>query len=158
MAAETFRLERSIIIAAPAETIFPHIDDFHAWAAWSPFEKMDAQLSKTFSGPSHGLGAGYAWTGKKSGAGSMEIIQSVRPSKVVIKLDFTKPMTAHNTAEFTLEPQGAATKVTWAMTGPVTLMAKVMGLIMSMDKMVGPQFEEGLASLKELSEKALAAS
>jgi uncharacterized protein YndB with AHSA1/START domain len=154
LSADTFRVERSIVIDAPAAEIFPHIDDFHAWEAWSPYEKMDANLAKTYSGPASGNGAAYAWVGKKAGSGSMEILQSTPPSKVVIKLDFTKPFVAHNTAEFTLEPQGVGTKVTWAMHGPNTLMSKVMGLFFSMDKMVGPQFDEGLASLKRLTEKA----
>jgi carbon monoxide dehydrogenase subunit G len=152
--ADTFRVERSILIDAPADAIFPQINDFHAWADWSPYEKMDAHLDKTFTGPAKGKGATYAWVGKKAGSGSMEILQSDPSSKVVIKLEFTKPFTAHNTAEFTLEPQGKATKVTWAMHGPNTLMSKVMGLFFSMDKLVGPQFEEGLASLKRLAERA----
>jgi hypothetical protein len=152
--ADTFRVERSIVIDAPAAEIFPHIDDFHAWADWSPYEKMDANLAKTFTGPRAGKGAGYAWVGKKAGSGSMEITGSTPSSKIVIKLEFTKPFVAHNTAEFALEPQGQATKVTWTMHGPNTLMSKVMGLFFSMDKLVGPQFDEGLASLKALSEKA----
>src|SRR5437879_6101460 len=113
--ADTFRVERSIVIEAPPQDIFPLIDDFRRWEAWSPYEKMDANLAKTFSGPTHGVGAAYAWVGRKAGSGSMEITQSTLSSKVVIKLEFTKPMTAHNTAEFTLEPQGKGTKVTWAM-------------------------------------------
>jgi len=152
--ADTFRVERSTVIDAPAAAIFPHIDDFHAWAGWSPYEKMDANLAKTFSGPANGVGAAYAWVGKKAGSGRMEIVQSQAPSKIVIKLDFTKPMTAHNTAEFTLEPQGKGTKVTWAMHGPNTFMSKVMGLFFTMDKLVGPQFDEGLANLKALAERS----
>jgi hypothetical protein len=155
--ADTFRVERSTVIDAPPDAIFPHIDDFHAWAAWSPYEKMDANLGKTFSGPARGTGAAYAWVGRKAGSGRMEITSSSPPSKVVIKLEFTKPFTAHNTAEFTLEPQGSGTKVTWAMHGPNTLMSKVMGLFFSMDRLVGPQFEEGLASLKALTARATAA-
>jgi len=151
--ADTFRIERSMMMDAPAAAIFSHIDDFRAWADWSPYEKMGLNLAKTFSGPMRGVGAAYAWVGKKSGSGRMEIVQSQAPSKVVIKLDFAKPMTAHNTAEFTLEPQGGGTKVTWAMHGPNTLMSKVMGLFVSMDKLVGPQFDEGLAKLKALSER-----
>lgn len=151
--ADTFRVERSIVIDAPAQAIFPQIDDFRAWADWSPYEKMDANLAKTYSGPARGKGAAYAWVGRKAGSGRMEIVQSDAPSKIVIQLDFSKPMTAHNTAEFTLEPQGAATKVTWAMHGPNTLMSKVMGLFVTMDKLVGPQFDEGLASLKSLVEQ-----
>jgi len=154
--ADTFRVERSTLIDAPAAAIFAHIDDFRAWAEWSPYEKMDANLAKTFSGPTSGLGSAYAWVGKKSGSGRMEIVQSQAPSKVVIKLDFSKPMTAHNTAEFTLEPQGERTKVTWVMHGPNTFMSKVMGLFFSMDKLVGPQFDEGLANLKALAERSSA--
>lgn len=152
--ADTFRIERSILIDATPAAIFPHVDDFHAWEAWSPYEKMDAHLDKTFSGPANGKGSAYAWVGKKAGSGSMEITSSIPPAKIVIRLDFTKPFTAHNTAEFTFEPKGQATKVTWAMHGPNTLMSKVMGLFFSMDKLVGPQFEDGLASLKRLSETA----
>jgi len=154
--ANTFRVERSVLIEAPPAAIFPYIDDFRAWADWSPYEKMDPDLAKTYSGSQRGQGAAYAWVGRKAGSGSMEIVRSDPPSKVVIKLDFTKPMTAHNTAEFTLEPQGSGTKVTWAMFGPNTLLSKVMGLFMSMDRLVGPQFEEGLANLKRLAERALA--
>jgi uncharacterized protein YndB with AHSA1/START domain len=151
--ADTFRLERSIIVDAPPAAIFRHIEDFRAWADWSPYEKMDPNLAKTYSGPARGVGAAYAWVGKKAGSGRMEIVQSSPPWKVVIKLDFSRPMTAHNTAEFTFEPQGAGTKVTWAMSGPNTLMSKVMGLFFTMDKLVGPQFEEGLANLKRLAER-----
>lgn len=150
---DTFHVERSIVIDAPAQAIFPHIDDFRAWAAWSPYEKLDANLGRTYSGPARGKGAAYAWVGKKAGSGRMEIVRSEAPSKIVIQLDFSKPMTAHNTAEFTLEPQGSGTKVTWAMFGPNTLMSKVMGLFFSMDKLVGPQFDQGLASLKRLAEQ-----
>jgi hypothetical protein len=150
---DTFRVERSIVIDAPAQAIFPQIDDFRAWVDWSPYEKMDANLAKTYSGPARGKGAAYAWVGRKAGSGRMEIVRSDAPSKIVIQLDFSKPMTAHNTAEFTLEPQGGGTKVTWAMHGPNTLMSKVMGLFFTMDKLVGPQFDEGLASLKRLAEQ-----
>ena len=104
---DTFRIERSTMIAGPPQAIFPHINDFHAWEAWSPYEKMDAELGKTYSGPASGAGAAYAWVGRKAGSGRMEITRSETPSKIVIQLDFSKPMTAHNTAEFTLEPAGA---------------------------------------------------
>lgn len=151
--ADTFHVARSTTIDAPPQAIFPHIDDFHAWEAWSPYEKMDANLAKTYSGAPRGRGAAYAWVGKKAGSGRMEILQSDAPSKIVIQLHFTKPMTAHNTAEFTLEPRGSGTEVTWAMHGPNTFMSKIMGLFFSMDKLVGPQFEEGLANLKRLAEE-----
>ena len=161
--ADTFRIERSTTIAAAPEAIFPRINDFHAWEAWSPYETMDADLGKTYSGPASGQGAAYAWVGRKAGSGRMEIVRSEAPSsespsKIVIQLDFSKPMTVHNTAEFTFEPAGAGTRVTWAMHGPNTLMSKVMGLFFSMDKLVGPQFEEGLANLKRVAEAQVAAA
>lgn len=150
--ADTFRVERSTTIAAPPEAIFPHINDFRAWAAWSPYERMDPGLAKTYSGAPSGKGAVYEWVGKKSGSGRMEIVSSEAPAKIIIQLDFTKPMQAHNTAEFILEPQGAGTRLTWAMHGPATTFSKVMGLFFSMDKLVGREFEKGLANLKAMAE------
>ena len=154
MANDTFRVARSIHIDAPAAEIFPHIDDFHAWVGWSPFEKMDAVMQKTYSGAARGVGAQYAWVGKKAGAGSMEILKSDLPSRVLIDLKFTKPFKANNMAEFTIEPDGAGSKVTWIMTGPTTLVSKIMHAIFPMDKMVGPMFDDGLKALRGLSEKA----
>jgi hypothetical protein len=154
MANDSFRVARSIHIAAPAAEIFPHIDDFHAWAAWSPFEKMDADLQKTYSGPARGVGAQYAWMGKKAGSGSMEVLTADAPSHVVIDLKFTKPMKANNTAEFTIEPDGAGSKVTWAMTGPTTFVTRLMHAVFPMEKMVGPMFDDGLKALRGLTEKA----
>ena len=156
MANDTFRVARSIHIDAPAAEIFPRIDDFRAWAAWSPFEKMDAPgaMQKTYSGPARGVGAQYAWAGKKAGSGSMEVVTADAPSWVVIDLKFTKPMKANNTAEFTIEPDGIGSKVTWAMTGPTTFVTRLMHAVFPMDKMVGPMFEDGLKALKGLTEKA----
>jgi uncharacterized protein YndB with AHSA1/START domain len=149
----TFRLERSIAIAAPPEKVFPLIADFHEWTKWSPFEKMDSDLKRGYDGPGSGVGAVYTWEGKKSGAGRMEILDAPAPSLVRIKLDFSRPMTAHNTAEFTIAPQGASgSTVTWAMFGPQPFIAKAMSAVMSMEKMVGPQFEEGLANMKKAAE------
>ena len=153
-ASNTFRVERSTIIDAPPQAAFAAVNDFHRWVAWSPYEKLDPVLEKTYSGAAEGKGAVYAWVGKKAGSGRMEILSSEAPSRIVIQLDFSKPFVAHNTAEFTFEKQGAKTKVTWAMHGPLTFMSKVMGVFFSMDKLVGPQFEEGLASLKALAEGA----
>src|SRR5262249_50032863 len=99
-----------------------------------------------------GLGAVYAWEGKKAGSGRMEILTAEAGRRIVIKLDFIKPFAAHNTAEFTFTPDGQGTKVTWAMTGPVTLMSKLMGLFFSTEKFLGPQFEEGLANMKREAE------
>jgi Polyketide cyclase / dehydrase and lipid transport len=151
--AETFRIARSTTIAAPPELIAPHIQDFRAWEKWSPYEKLDPQMKKTFSGAERGVGASYAWEGNsKAGAGSMTIT-SATPQKVALALKFTKPMRSENTAEFSFEPDGAGTRVTWTMTGPKSLMMKVMGIFMNMDKMIGQAFDEGLGTLKELVEK-----
>ncbi|MGE3977346.1 MAG: SRPBCC family protein [Nitrospira sp.] len=149
----TFRLQRSAIINAPSEKIFPFITDFHQWMAWSPWEKLDPELKRSFSGASQGKGAQYQWEGNSNvGTGGMEILEAV-PSMIKLKLDFLKPFEAHNFAEFTLEPRGEATNVTWAMYGPQPFMAKVMSLFMDCEKMVGPQFETGLSNLKTIVEK-----
>ena len=150
---DAFRVERSTLIMAPPEAIYPFIADFHRWTAWSPWEHRDPALRRTYSGPEQGLGSIYEWQGNKNvGEGRMEIIEATTPSKIRIKLDFLKPFEAHNTAEFTLSPEGGATALNWAMYGSSPFMAKVMGLFMSMDKMVGKDFEAGLASLKKAAE------
>lgn len=149
----TFRLQRSAIINAPSEKIFPFITDLHQWMAWSPWEKLDPQLRRSYGGASQGTGARYDWEGNsKVGTGSMEIMEAA-PLRITLKLDFIKPFEAHNVAEFTLEPRDGATNVTWAMYGPQPFMAKVMGLFMNCEKMVGPQFETGLSNLKTIVEK-----
>jgi uncharacterized protein YndB with AHSA1/START domain len=149
-----FRVQRTTRIKAPPEKIFPLIDDFHAWVAWSPYEKIDPALQRSYSGAESGKGAVYEWQGNnKVGKGRMEITQSSPPTKIVIALHFMKPFEAHNTAEFTMVPEGDATTVTWAMNGSSPFMVKVMGIFMSMDSLVGKQFEEGLANLKAVAEK-----
>lgn len=151
---DTFRVQRSAHIKAAPETVFAHIDTLSYWAAWSPWEKMDPAMKKTASGPPNGKGAAVAWDGNNDvGTGRMEITESVPPSKVVFKLDFLKPFEAHNHAEFTLERIGDATHVTWAMVGPQSYMMKVTGIFIDCDKMVGKDFETGLANLKALAEK-----
>jgi hypothetical protein len=151
--ADTFRIARSTTIAAPPERIAPHIHDFHAWEKWSPYEKLDPQMKKLFSGAERGVGASYSWEGNsKAGAGSMTITTAT-PERTAIALNFSKPMRSENTAEFTLEPDGAGTRVTWSMVGPKNLMMKVMGIFMNMDKMIGKAFDEGLGNLKKLVEK-----
>jgi uncharacterized protein YndB with AHSA1/START domain len=150
----TFRLQRSTTINAPADKVFPFINDFRHWPLWSPWERMDPDMKRTHSGASHGKGAVYEWDGNKNvGTGRSEIVETVAPSKVIIKLDFIKPFEAHNTAEFTLEGWGSSTTVTWAMYGPQPFMMKAMGLFCSPERMVGPQFEAGLGNLKALTEK-----
>jgi uncharacterized protein YndB with AHSA1/START domain len=151
---DTFRVQRSIGINAPPERIFQHINDLTKWGAWSPWEKMDPAMKKTAGGAPQGKGAWYEWDGNNQvGRGRMEILESIPPSKILIQLDFLKPFEAHNRAEFTLATQGGSTTVTWAMYGPQPYMAKVMGLFLNCEKMVGPQFETGLANLKMLAEK-----
>jgi hypothetical protein len=154
MKPDAFRIQRSADIRAPREKIFPLINDFHQWGLWSPWEKLDPALKRTYSGAAAGLGSVYEWEGnKKVGKGRMEIIGSAPPSKVMIQLDFLKPFEAHNTAEFTLDGQGDSTNVTWIMDGQQPYMFKVMSLFCSMDKMIGKDFETGLANLKGLTEK-----
>lgn len=151
---DTFRLQRSITINAPPDRVFPFINDFHQWPLWSPWEKMDPNMRKTHSGATQGRGAVYEWDGNKNvDTGQSEIVESVPPSTVKIKLDFFKPFEAHNTTEFTLDGRDGSTNVTWAMHGPQPYMMKVMSIIMNSDKTVGGQFETGLGNLKALAEK-----
>ena len=149
----TFRYQRTASINAPPQKILPLIQDFHNWIDWSPWEKLDPALKRTYGGAASGKGAVYEWEGNnKAGQGRMEITEASL-SKVLIKLDFLKPFEAHNTAEFNLEPRGDATTINWAMYGPNPFIAKVMCLFVNMDKMVGKDFEAGLANLKAAAEK-----
>jgi uncharacterized protein YndB with AHSA1/START domain len=151
---DTFRVQRTTSIKAPPEKIFPLITDLHSWGAWSPWEKMDPAMKRTYSGAASGKGAVYAWEGNnKVGEGRMEIADTSPPSKVTIKLGFVKPIEGRNTAEFTLDPKGEFTNVTWAMYGPAAYIAKVIGIFVSMDSMIGKDFETGLANLKTIAEK-----
>jgi len=148
-----FRVQRAKSIQAPPEKILELINDFHHWASWSPYEKLDPTMKKTFSGAASGKGAVYAWAGNsKAGEGRMEITAASPGSKVTIKLDFLKPFEGHNTAEFTLEPKGEFTNVTWAILGPVPYVMKVMCIFFSMDKMLGKDFETGLSNMKAIAE------
>lgn len=150
----TFRVQRATTIKAAPEKIFSHINDLHAWTSWSPYENKDPAMKRSFSGPAQGVGAAYDWEGNKEvGTGHMEILDASPSSRVEIQLDFLKPFEAHNFVEFTLEPQGDATQVTWVMRGPSPYLAKLMGLFFSMDKMVGGDFEAGLAKLKAVAEQ-----
>jgi hypothetical protein len=149
-----FRIQRTARINAAPDRIFPNIADFHRWADWSPYEKMDTAMSKTHSGAASGPGSIYEWEGNnKVGKGRMEILEASAPTKVTVKLDFMKPFVAHNTAEFRLEPQGASTDVTWAMYGARPYVVKVMSIFFNMDELVGKDFESGLANLKTVAER-----
>ncbi|RTL36541.1 MAG: polyketide cyclase [Candidatus Melainabacteria bacterium] len=151
----SFIVQRSIIINAGPESIYPFIADFHRWTSWSPYERLDAKMEKSYSGSQSGLGAKYLWDGnEKAGAGTMEIIEATQPSKVVIKLDFSKPFEGHNVAQFRLEPKDRTTSVSWSMSGESSVMMKFAGLFMNMDELIGKDFEIGLRTLKEEVEGA----
>jgi len=154
----TFRIERSTRIAAPMLQVAEQIDDFRAWQRWSPWENIDPSMQRTFSGADAGVGAIYEWDSKgKAGAGRMEITEMRAGPElglISIKLDFLKPLKASNTAEFTLTPTDAGTDLTWAMFGTSLYVSKVMGLFVDIDKMVGKDFEAGLAALKRNAEAA----
>lgn len=151
---DTFAVRRTITVEAPPERIFPLINDFHQWGSWSPYEHKDPAMKRTYSGTASGVGAVYAWEGNKNvGSGRMEILDAPAPSKIAIKLDFFTPFEAHNTAEFTMLPQGDATRLTWLMHGPAPLISRVMQVFINMDNMVGKDFEIGLANLKRFAEK-----
>jgi uncharacterized protein YndB with AHSA1/START domain len=151
---DTLRVQRAINIKAQPEKIFPFITDFHRWGAWSRYEKLDVTMKRTYTGAVDGKGAVYEWEGQgKAGAGRMEITDASPASKVTIKLDFIKPFEGHNIAEFTLEPSGGSTNVMWAMRGPNPYLAKVMSVFVSMDNMIGKDFETGLANLKTIAEQ-----
>src|SRR5215210_6313508 len=154
MSSSTYTVERSATVAAEPQEIYRRVVDFHQWMAWSPWEDLDPNQQRTFSGAESGPGARYAWSGnRKAGRGRMEIISAQQPTEVRVALEFEKPFKSSNTIEFMLTPEGAGrTRVRWTMTGPMTLMTKVMGLFTSMDKMVGPDFEKGLARLKDAVE------
>lgn len=147
-----FRVERTARINTSAGRIFPHINDFHRWVSWSPYESLDPDMHKTMSGASSGTGAIYEWEGNsKAGKGRMEILDS-SPNHIGIKLDFEKPFKAHNLAEFVLTPNGDATDVTWATHGPQPFASKVMGVFVNMDNLIGRDFERGLQNLKSVAE------
>lgn len=151
---DTFSVQRSTAIKAPPEKVFAALNDFHRWPEWSPWEKLDPAMKRTLGGPPSGKGASYAWEGNgKAGQGRMEILESVPSSKVGIQLDFIKPFEGHNIAEFTLMPQGDSTQVNWLMRGPTPFVSKVMQVFVSLDTMIGKDFEQGLANLKALAEK-----
>jgi hypothetical protein len=150
----TLRVQRAISVKAPADRIFPLINDFHQWRTWSPYENKDPAMKRSYDGADSGKGAVYAWEGNNNvGSGRMEILEASVPSKIKIKLDFFKPFEGHNTAEFTMLPQGDVTNLTWTMVGPAVFMSKLMRVFINLDRMIGRDFEAGLANLKKLAEK-----
>jgi hypothetical protein len=150
---DSFRVQRVVLINAPSDKVFPLINDMKAWTVWSPYEKKDPAMKRSYGAVTAGKGATYAWEGNKEvGQGSMEIVES-SPRKILLKLDFLKPFEAHNMGEFLLEQKGDSTSVTWAIYGPSPYMSKVVGTFMNIDDMIGRDFEKGLADLKAAAEK-----
>jgi hypothetical protein len=150
---DSFSVQRSASMKAPPEKIAAVLSDFRAWEAWSPWEKVDPKMKRSFSGEPRGKGAKYAWAGNSEvGEGSMTITEA-QATRVALDLDFVKPFEGHNKVVFTLAPKGEATEVTWNMTGPSPYITKVIQVFCDMDGMIGQQFESGLASLKAITEK-----
>ncbi len=150
-----FRITRSATIAAPPEAVFAQVNGLHNWEAWSPWAKLDPAAKNTYEGPAAGVGAAFTWAGNnKVGAGRMTITESRPNESVRFKLDFLKPFKATNTAEFTFKPEGNQTAVTWSMYGKNSFIGKAVGLFINCDKMVGGQFEQGLAQMKSVAEAA----
>ncbi|MBW8849872.1 MAG: SRPBCC family protein [Xanthomonadales bacterium] len=151
---DTFQVQRRATIAAPPERVFALIDDFHRWGEWSPWEKLDPAMTRTFEGPASGTGAVYAWKGNKDvGQGRMEITESTPPGRIAIKLDFIEPMESDNVTEFVLAPKDGGTEVTWTMRGPSPYLTKVMDTVVGMDRLIGKDFEAGLANMKAAAER-----
>ncbi|MGH8968497.1 MAG: SRPBCC family protein [Actinomycetes bacterium] len=155
MAEDTYTVERSATIDAPPARIYEQIADFHNWTNWSPWEGLDPALQRTYSGAESCTGAVYGWSGnRKAGQGRMEITDVTEPSRLQIDLVFEKPWKARNDTWFTIAPEGPGSRVTWTMTGKKTFMTKAMGIFKSMDKLIGPDFEKGLAGLKATTERS----
>lgn len=151
---DEFSLERRTTINATPDSVFAHINDFHQWDAWSPWAKLDPNMVTTYGGPPSGVGSVYEWKGNSDvGSGRMTITESTPVSKVVIALDFLEPIEANNTTTFTLTPNGSGTDVSWTMAGKSNYLSKLMTTFVSMEKMVGPDFEKGLAQLKTAVEQ-----
>ena len=149
-----FQVRRSATVNAAPERISAMITDFHQWGRWSPYERLDPAMRRRYSGADRGVGAVYEWEGNsKAGQGRMEIVRAAKPSEVAIQLHFLKPFEAHNVATFTLEPRGGSTEVTWSMDGPTPYVGKIIHLFVDMDRLVGRDFETGLANLKTVAER-----
>jgi len=150
-----FHIERKAAIAAPPATVFAVVNDLHRWSEWSPWEKMDPNMKKTYAGPESGVDASYGWAGNdKVGEGRMTITESQADSRVGIRLEFLKPWQSTNQVAISLAPAGEGTEVVWAMDGTNNYMAKVFSVFMNMDQMIGKDFEAGLTNLKTLAESA----
>jgi uncharacterized protein YndB with AHSA1/START domain len=150
---DSFTIQRSASIAAPPDRLFALIHATQPFNTWNPYARKDPTMKLRYEGPASGPGAAYAWDSENAGAGRMEVIEASAPTRVAMRLDFERPMKATNRVDFTLEPQGAQTKVTWAMSGPMPYISKLMTTFFDMDKMVGDDFAAGLANLKAAAER-----
>lgn len=150
-----FRIVRSATISAPPSVLFAHVNDFHRWETWSPWEKLDPAMTRSYEGASSGVGAIYAWSGNEEvGKGRMTITESREDELVRITLEFLEPFAATNTTEFMFTPEGGQTVVTWSMFGEHGFVGKLFSVFMDMDAMVGPDFEKGLGQMKAIAESA----
>lgn len=149
-----FRVSRATTIDAPPAQVFDQVNDFHRWEAWNPWGKIDPNMKQTYEGSPAGVGAIYRWVGNGNvGEGRMTIIESRPSDRIQIRLEFLKPFAGTNTAEFTFKPEGHQTTLTWSMAGNKNFMTKAIHLVVSMDKMIGSQFEKGLADIKAITEQ-----
>ena len=150
---DTFHLERSTRVDAPPDVVFAQVNDFKNWDAWSPWAKLDPNMTKTLGGAPAGVGATYAWSGNSEvGEGRMAIVESTPNERVGVRLEFVKPFAGTNMATFTFVPQGGSTHVTWAMDGERNFIGKAIGLVLNVESFLGPQFEKGLPQMKTASE------
>ena len=156
---DTYTVTRTAVVAAPPESVFAQVDDFRRWAAWSPWEKLDPAMQKTFEGPESGVGSSYAWSGNSQvGVGKMTITESVPPEHVGLRLEFIKPFASVSQTRFAFAPAPGGTQVTWEMEGRHNFVSKCMCVFMDMDKMVGKDFESGLANLDQVARSMPAAA
>ena len=148
-----YRVERSVVVAAPAETVYEAVADLRRWGEWSPWEKLDPGMKKEFAGTPAAPGSTYHWAGNdKVGEGRMTLVEASAPSRVAYKLEFLKPWESTSTTEFTFAPDGGGTRVSWSMLGEIGFVEKLFGVFMDMNAMIGKDFEQGLGSLKQVAE------
>lgn len=150
---DSFHIERTVLIDAAPDAIYPYMSDFHKGRLWVPYETRDPNMKRTFSGPDNGKGAIYEFEGNENvGKGRLEIVEAMAPSRVVLTLDMIEPMEGHNRVEYKIEPVGNGSRVSWSMRGACNYMGKLGGIFINTDKMIGNDFAAGLASLKSLVE------
>lgn len=150
-----FRVSRAAVLAAPTPAVFAQVNDFHKWLNWSPWEGIDPDLRRSYEGAPSGVGAAYSWAGNnKVGSGRMTILESNPNELIVLRLEFLKPFKATNRTEFSFSAQGGKTSVSWTMTGTNDFMAKGFHMMMNIDRMIGGEFEKGLAKLEKAAQSA----